>query len=199
MTKRKMTKKKLPAAVYGPDGNLPVKQQPNPDVTALDHGPGHTTANAYLTQSGVRFMSMTFHDPDVTSVLLKDFAPRKHNKGFSPRRVKVIIPNPDDLGSILVWNSRGQPRPHFVTMPIRDSKLAGVSVRLWEHTRKFGEQQGREFFSGADCREFREALQKHLEHLADHPPVRAEGSGSRRPCPTAPVDLGLDEDDDRTT
>jgi putative transposase len=195
MTKRKMTKRKLPAAVYGPDGNLLVKRQPNPDVTALDHGPGHVTANAYLTQSGVRFMSMTFHDPDVTSALL-NAAPRKHAKAFSPRRVKVIIPDPGDLGSILVWNGRGQPRPHFVTMPNRDSKLAGVSLRLWKQAREFAEQQDLNLGSDAARSMALDALRKHWERLADRPPVRA---GSRRPCPTAPVDLGLDEDDDRMT
>jgi hypothetical protein len=183
MTKRNMTKKKLPAAVHELNGHPRGKRQPNPDA-------GHATANAYLTQSGVRFMSMNFHDPDVTSALLKDAA---------PRRVKVIIPDPDDLGSILVWNSRGQPRPHFVSMPNRDSKLAGVSVRLWEYTRKFGEQQGREFFSRVDLRDFRDALEKQLERLEDRPPIRAAGSGSRKPRPTAPVAIGLDEDDDRMT
>jgi hypothetical protein len=91
------------------------------------------------------------------------------------------------------------PPPHFVAMPNRDSKLAGVSVRLWEHTRKFAEQQNREFFSGVDHREFLDALRKHSEHLANRPPICAAGSGFRRPRPTAPVDLGLDEDDDRMT
>jgi hypothetical protein len=121
MTKLKLTKKKLPAAMYGLDGHLLGKRQPNPDA-------GRATANAYLTQSGVRFMSMTFHDPDVTSALLKDAAPRS---------VRVIIPDHGDLGAILVWNSRGQPRPHFVRMPNSDSKLTGVSVWLWRQLRNY--------------------------------------------------------------
>jgi putative transposase len=153
------------------------------DVTALDHILGRT-AIAQLTTKGIEFKNMTFHDPDVTSALLddllKDAAVRSQSdKTYAPGRVKVVIKWTEDAGAISVWNRGGQPRPHFVTMPNRDPKMAGLSFWHAERIREFCEQQDLDWTSDADRWAARDRLRKRWEQLAGKLPMR-ESIDARR-------------------
>jgi putative transposase len=153
------------------------------DVTALDHVLGRT-AIAQLTTKGIRFKGMDFHDPAVTSALLddllKDAAVRSQNdKPWAPGRVKVVIKWNADASSISVWNRGGQPRPHFVTMPNRDPKFAGISFWHAEKIREFCEKQDLDWNSEEDRWEARDRLRRHWEKKIGKLPLR-ENKDARR-------------------
>jgi putative transposase len=138
------------------------------DVAALDHILGRV-GTATLTNSGITFENMEFHDRTITSDLLDDlvkYASKRSQSALphTPSRVKVVFTwNPADAGSITVWNHATR---QYVSLPNRDPKFfKGIS--FW-HANKIREHCNRldlDFSSEADRWKGRDDLRKRYEAL----------------------------------
>lgn len=152
------------------------------DVAALDHILGRVDT-ATLTNSGIRFKNMDFHDEVLTGHLLEDLAKDAAQRSqsplpYTPSRVRVVIKyNPADAGSIVVWNRATK---EYVKLPNRDPRFfEGISfwhvAKILEHTNKLD----LDFSSEADRWESRDNLRKSWEKLAGKLPMR-DSRNSRR-------------------
>jgi hypothetical protein len=131
--------------------------------------PRDRVATAVLTNAGIRFMNMRFHDETVTGPLLDDLI-RGAKKRFrpsienTPPRIKVIVRfNPDDVGSIAVWNPAAK---RYVTLPNREPIVCDwLSFRHGERTRESASRRHLDFSSEAERLRVRNALLELLEEL----------------------------------
>jgi putative transposase len=152
------------------------------DIAALDNILGRVET-VTLTNSGIKFKNMRFHDQTLTGLLLDDLVKDAKKRSQSPientpSRIKVIIKwNPADAGSIVVWNHAAK---HYVTLPNRDPDFyQGISFWHVEQLREFAEQQDLDFSSEADRWKARDELRQRYEELAGKLPLR-ESRDARR-------------------
>jgi putative transposase len=155
------------------------------DVSALDHILGRVDT-ATISNAGIKFKNMRWHDESVTTTLLNDLvryeAKRSQNPNtYGQSRARVIIKwNPADASSISVWNRGGEPRPYWITMPNAAPDFQqGLSFWHHERIREFAKAKDLEFSTEDQRWEAHNRLRNHWERLAGQMPMR-ESRQARR-------------------
>jgi putative transposase len=141
------------------------------DIDFLDKAFG-ALGTAVLTTSGVRFDTMQFHDPTITTDLLNDLAreepKRKRRKSrLSSAAVHVMFKyNPADISKIHVWNSKTK---KYVSLPNMSGDASlGLSKWHWRILRIWAEQENIAFSTPAEQLDARRRLRENVEATIPH-------------------------------
>jgi Mu transposase, C-terminal len=130
---------------------------PIPDETDLD-----IQLPRLLTPSGIRFKSIRYHSAELAEMVWRM---------KSGDRVKVMIKDPTDLASILVWDGTARPTPRWITVPIAGEAAGQRLSFAHAAARDFARSQHLAFSTEAGRLEALERLRQHWEKLAVQPHV----------------------------
>jgi putative transposase len=170
-----------------------------PDVKQLDALLGRVETGR-LSNRGIKFKNMVFHDPKITKKLLAAILPKEAKRGQSQKKMSSgkghvkFKWNPIDASKIDVWN-HGAKKRHYVPLPNRDKKFsAGLSFWHAQKIREWNKVEDNKFQTDEQKWQARNALREHWEKVAGMMPFRDSRDARRGLAQTS----GLYEEADTT-
>lgn len=154
-----------------------------------------TVDTAMLTREGITFEGMRFHDPVVTSKLLKDLGHltpmRKRRKGSATATVKIKY-NPADIRQISVWNPEAKPRKTYEILPNLDVRYLHGGLGIWHHrqVKEWAKAENMPFSTDEERWAARNRLRASIEQVAPKAKFAAMRRKRRLLEPPKPVLAG---------